>query len=247
VTSDQTHTEGAAARSAAEAGDLRSLIEGARVVLWDFDGPVCRLFARHSAERVAKGMVDWLAGRGLRGLLSEDESELSNPHAVLRAVASQRPDSGLVIELEARLTEEERRAASTAWPTPYADPLIRTWTKRGRRLAVATNNSPVAVRTYLKSRGLDACFTPHVYGRTRDLSLLKPNPYCLNRALDATGTAPSEALMIGDSSFDYEAAASADVPFLGYACTPEKARLLRESGTTVIVDSLEPVLRILRG
>jgi hypothetical protein len=105
VTSDQTHTEGAAARSAAEAGDLRSLIEGARVVLWDFDGPVCRLFARHSAERVAKGMVDWLAGRGLRGLLSEDESELSNPHAVLRAVASQRPDSGLVIELEARLTE----------------------------------------------------------------------------------------------------------------------------------------------
>ncbi|GHF70689.1 HAD family hydrolase [Streptomyces thermodiastaticus] len=247
MTSDQTHTEGAAARSAAGAGDLRSLIEGARVVLWDFDGPVCRLFARHSAERVAKGMVDWLAGRGLSALLPEDERQWSDPHAVLRTVAERRPGSDLVTELEARLTAEERRAADSAWPTPYADPLIRTWTARGRRLAVATNNSPVAVRSYLASRGLDGCFAPHVYGRTRELHRLKPDPYCLDRALNATGAAASEALMIGDSPSDLEAAVRAGVPFLGCVHSPKKARLLRKSGATVVVDSLEPVLRIVRG
>ncbi|GAA2876586.1 HAD family hydrolase [Streptomyces mexicanus] len=247
MTSDQTRTEAVAAQTATETGKLRNLIKGARVVLWDFDGPICRLFAGHSAERVATELVGWLEGRGLRGLLSEDERELLDPHAVLRAVDHRHPGSDLVAELEARLTEEELRATASAWPTPYADPLIRTWSALGRRLAVATNNSPLVVRAYLDSRGLSACFAPHVYGRTRELRRLKPDPHCLNRALHATGVAPAKALMIGDTPADHEAALRAGVPFLGYAHNARKEKLLRESGATAVVDSLEPVLRIVRG
>lgn len=242
MTSDTTQTEPVTA----ETENLRDLITRARVVLWDFDGPICRLFAGHSADRVATDLVDWLEGRGLHGLLTGTERESLDPHVVLRAVDRRHPGSDLVAELEERLTQEELRAAASAWPTPYADPLIRTWTALGSRLAITTNNSPVVVRRYLDSRGVLSCFAPHIYGRTQDLHHLKPDPHCLNRALTATGVAPRDALMIGDTPSDHEASLRAGVPFLGYARNPRKAKLLRESGAETIVDSLEPLLRTLR-
>lgn len=225
---------------------LPEVIRRARVVLWDFDGPICRLFAGHSAERVAGELVDWLEGRGLHGLLSAAERESLDPHVVLRAVDRRHPDSDLVAELEERLTQEELRAATSAMPTAWADPLIRTWTAVGSRLAITTNNSPRVVRAYLDDRGLTACFAPHIYGRTQDLRRLKPDPHCLNRALSAMGAAPTAALMIGDAPSDLAAARQAGVPFLGYARNERKAKPLLDAGAAHVVTSLEPLLRALR-
>ncbi|WP_268220192.1 HAD family hydrolase [Streptomyces sp. EMB24] len=229
-----------------EPNDLRNLIEGARVVLWDFDGPVCRLFAGHSAERVARDLVDWLEGRGLHGLLDEPARESLDPHVVLRAVDRRHPGSDLVAELEERLTQEELKAAASARPTPYADPLVRTWTAVGARLAITTNNSPRVVKEYLTSRGLLPCFAPHLYGRTQELRYLKPHPHCVQRALNAMGAAPSTALMIGDTPSDFLAARAAGVPFLGYARNERKTKVLEEAGAEMIVSSLEPVLKAVR-
>ncbi|MEU6348722.1 HAD family hydrolase [Streptomyces sp. NPDC047072] len=242
MTSDTTQTE----LVAEEIDALRELITRARVVLWDFDGPICRLFAGHSADRVADELVEWLAGRGLHSLLTEDERRSLDPHVVLRAVDRRRPGSDLVAELEERLTQEELRATESAMPTPFADPLIRTWKAVGSRLAIATNNSPRVVREYLTSRGLTSCFAPHIYGRTQHLNHLKPDPHCLNRALSAMGSAPHAALMIGDTPSDYLAANEAGVPFLGYARNERKQKLLKDAGATAIVDSLAPVLEALR-
>jgi HAD superfamily hydrolase (TIGR01509 family) len=242
VTSDTTQTEPVTAETEA----LRGLITRARAVLWDFDGPICRLFAGHAADRVADDLVEWLEGRGLHGLLTEDERRSLDPHIVLRAVDRRHRGSDLVDELEERLTQEELRATSSAMPTPYADPLIRTWKAVGSRLAIATNNSPRVVRTYLAGRGLTPCFAPHIYGRTQQLNHLKPDPHCLNRALNAMGSAPSDALMIGDTPSDLLAADAAGVPFLGYARNERKEKLLREAGATAVVDSLETVLKLVR-
>ncbi|MGY3787563.1 HAD family hydrolase [Streptomyces antibioticus] len=246
VTSDMRQTQKATSDTRTEAADLREVITRARVVLWDFDGPICRLFAGHSAERVAERLVDWLEGRGLHGLLTEPERESLDPHVVLRAVDRRHPGSDLVAELEERLTKEELRAVVSAWPTPYADPLIRTWTAVGARLAVTTNNSPRVASRYLEGRGLMACFAPHLYGRTQDLHLLKPDPHCLKRALNAMGSAPGDALMIGDTPSDFLAASAAGVPFLGYARNERKEKLLRGVGATAVVGSLDVVLKVIR-
>ncbi|MEW2134763.1 HAD family hydrolase [Streptomyces sp. NPDC005435] len=229
-----------------ETDALRDLIERARVVLWDFDGPICRLFAGHTAESVAAGMVDRLAELGLADLLTDAERDTLDPQVVLTAVGGARPGGELVAELEELLTEEELRATASAMPTAYADPLIRTWTAVGARLAVTTNNSPLVVHAYLAGRGLAGCFGPHVYGRSRDLHLLKPDPDCLDRALAALGADPADALMIGDSPTDWFAARTAGVPFLGYARSERKAKLLREAGAGQVVPSLEPVLNLVR-
>ncbi|WP_405480164.1 HAD family hydrolase [Streptomyces sp. NBC_00009] len=230
---------------AEETENLRELIKNARYVIFDFDGPICRLFARHKAERIAADLVEWLEGRGLHGLLSDLERQSLDPQEVLRAVDRRHPQSDLVEELEERLTKEELRAASSAWPTEYADPLIRTWKAVGAHLAIATNNSPRAAKRYLTTRGLTECFSPHIYGRTQDLHRLKPDPHCLVRAMNALGADPTATLMIGDTPSDYVAAFSAGVPFLGYARHEAKAKLLREAGAQSVVGSLASVRRIL--
>ncbi|WP_435798603.1 HAD family hydrolase [Streptomyces prasinus] len=252
VTSDTTRTGPVAhgtendRKGLDDPAGLKELISGARVVLWDFDGPVCRLFAGHSAQRVATDLVEWLEGRGLRGLLTESERESPDPYAVLRAVDRRHPGSDLPAELEARLTREELRAVSSAWPTAYADPLIRTWTAVGARSAIATDNSPRAVRDYLADRGLLGCFAPHVYGRTRQLGRLEPASHRVHRALNAMGAAPDSALMIGGTPAGLHAATAAGVPFLGHAREEERGRLLRAAGATTVLSSLEPVLAGLR-
>ncbi|WP_308406231.1 HAD-IA family hydrolase [Streptomyces sp. AC602_WCS936] len=242
MTSDTTRTGPGPAT-----GNLGRLLNGARFVLWDFDGPICRLFAGHRAEQVAADLVDWLGRRGLRGLLTDQELDSPDPHAVLRAVDRRHPRSDLVEELEERLTQEELRATASAMPTAYADPLIRTWTAVGVRLAVATNNSPLVVRAYLSGRGLLPSFSPHIYGRTQELRLLKPDPHTLVRALNALGAAPAASLFIGDSPSDCEAARRAGIPFLGYGRDGRKARLLTEAGADTVVGSFAPLLELLRG
>jgi len=243
VTSDTTQTGPVATQTE----NLREVITRARFVLFDFDGPICRLFAGHSAEDVAKDLVEWLERQGLRGLLTERERVHPDPMVVLYAVNRRRPQSDLVAELEERLTQQELKAAPSAWPTAYADPLIRTWSAVGARLAVATNNSALTASKYLQSRGLLDHFAPNIYGRTQDLHHLKPDPHCLNRAMSALGAAPSASLMIGDAPSDFHAAQEAGVPFLGYARNEAKEKALREAGAEDVVGSLEPVLRILRG
>ncbi|MER6122800.1 HAD family hydrolase [Streptomyces sp. NPDC001795] len=243
VTPDTTQTEPVTA----ETEQLRGLVTGTRFVLFDFDGPICRLFAGHFAEGVARDLVEWLERQGLQGLLTEEERDHPDPQAVLLAVHKRHPGSDLVAELEERLTQQELRAVASAQPTGHADPLVRTWRALGARLAITTNNSARAAAAYLAGRGLAECFAPHIYGRTPELHRMKPDPYHLNRALRAMGAAPDAAVMIGDAPSDLAAAAQAGVPFLGYARNERKDKLLRDAGAETIVTSLEPVLRVLRG
>ncbi|MEV8406107.1 HAD hydrolase-like protein [Streptomyces niveus] len=226
--------------------DLRELFDATTCVLFDFDGPVCRLFAGYPADGVADGLVDWLRRQGRADLLSEDDARSGDPHAVLRAVALAAPGSAFLAELEDQLTEHERRATDTAEPTPDADKLIRTLRAGRYRLAITTNNSASIVERYLTARGLLDCFKPHIHGRTQDLLRLKPDPDCLLRALDSTGTAAGRALMIGDTPADCVAAHKAGVAFVGYARNERKRKLLLGVGATIIVPSMGPLLDAVR-
>ncbi|MFF1376412.1 HAD family hydrolase [Streptomyces sp. NPDC058308] len=249
MTPDSTQSDTASVQQAANETDyVRDTIKRARFVLLDFDGPICRLFAGLSAAQIADEQIRWLAARGLHGLLTDDVRDETDPFAVLRAVDVRRPHSDLVAELEERLTQDELSAVPSAWPTPYADAVIRTWKATGAGLAITTNNSARTADRYLESRGLTACFTPHVYGRTDDLHLLKPHPSVLNRALTAMGAERSATVMVGDAPSDFRAAREAGVAFLGFARNDRKAKLLREAGAPdeCLVPSWERVLRLLR-
>lgn len=216
---------------------MRDLLSNADCVLFDFDGPICSLFAVHSAASVARRL------RALADAHRVPMAPTDDPHAVLRAAARQQPGSALVALLERALSQEEIRAAATAQPTAHAAGLIGALAARGRRLAVVTNNSPLAAASYLARHRLANHFQGHVHGRTGETALLKPHPDSLRRALRSTGTEPRRALMIGDTSSDLDAARAAGVPFLGYAPDAARAAELAAAGAGHVTTSLGKVLR----
>lgn len=240
MTPETTHTEPVTAETAR----LASLVASTRYVLWDMDGPICKLFAGYPAHQIAGELVEKIDQLGMGGLLTEQERSGNDPHDALRGVHERRPGSDLVLELEEWLTRRELQAVPKAMPTPHADPLIRTWSSLGVRFAITTNNAALAAAAYVESRGLAECF-PYVYGRTPNLDLMKPNPHSLEEAIKAMGAVPSATLMIGDAVTDLEAARQAGVSFLGYARNAGKERRLRDAGAEVVVGSLKQVLDVL--
>ncbi|MGK3944441.1 HAD-IA family hydrolase [Streptomyces caeruleatus] len=240
VTPETTHTEPVTAETAR----LASLVASTRYVLWDMDGPICKLFAGYPAHQIAGELVEKIDQLGMGGLLTEQERSGNDPQDALRAVHERRRGSDLVLELEEWLTRRELTAVATALPTPYVDPLIRTWWSYGVRFAITTNNAAAAATAYVESRRLTDCF-PHVYGRTPNLDLMKPDPHCLEQAVKAMGAVPSATLMIGDTATDLQAAQRAGVAFLGYAINEHKERTLKQAGADVVVSSMEQVLKVL--
>ncbi|MFC8434229.1 HAD family hydrolase [Streptomyces sp. NPDC057253] len=230
---------------AAEKAQLSSLVASARYVLWDLDGPICRLFAGYPAHEIAGELVNKIDLLGMGALLTEQERSSNDPQEALRGVHERHRGSDLVLELEEWLTRRELAAVPKARPTPYADPVIRTWSSLGVRFAITTNNAAAAAEAYIGTRRLKDCF-PYVYGRTSNLDQMKPNPYCLEEAIKAMGAVPAATLMIGDAATDLEAARQAGVEFLGYARNEDKERTLREAGAEVVVRSLDEVLVVLR-
>ncbi|MDT0270844.1 HAD hydrolase-like protein [Streptomyces sp. DSM 44915] len=221
---------------------MRGLISNAHCVLFDFDGPVCQLFAVRSAESVAVRLRSLVGELALTPLLTAELRASRDPHRVLREIARQRPHRGAVDRLEAALTQEEISAAGSARPTPYAAALIAALATRGRQVAIATNNSPLAALRYLERQRLTGFLGGRVFGRTADLARLKPHPDSVLRALAATGVSPARSLMIGDSLADHGAATAAGVPFLGYALDDAGEDAFRAAGAECVVRSLQCVL-----
>ncbi|WFE57321.1 HAD family hydrolase [Micromonospora sp. WMMD712] len=209
---------------------LASLVGRARVLLLDFDGPVCAVFARHPASAVADELRRLLAGRGVPlppGIRHEPD-----PLAVLRFTATLgRP--AVVRLVDEALTRAEVTAARTAAPTPYGREAIVAAHRAGRRVAVVSNNSAACVRAYLDARGLTSYVHP-VVGRPEGApGRMKPDPYPVLAALREWDAEPADCVLVGDSATDVEAAHAAGVAAIGYANKPGKRARLATADATI--------------
>ncbi|MGI5353329.1 HAD family hydrolase [Streptomyces sp. CA-250714] len=234
---------------------MEHAISSAQCVIFDFDGPLCHLFARRTAASVAGRLRETYAtdADGSAGTWPETTDPLRLLTAAFddpTLLSQQSPR-----EMEQSLTLEEVAAAKLAFPTGYADALVRTLCATGRTVAVATDNSADAVARYLAGRSLLEAFSPgmrpgdgtpaQVCGRVCDGAgplRLKPDPDCVLRALESTGADAAKTVMIGDSAQDVAAARAAGVGFVGYARNERKERELRGAGAEWVVASLRDVL-----
>ncbi|WP_326796657.1 HAD-IA family hydrolase [Streptomyces sp. NBC_01808] len=225
---------------------LEEVLESAKCVFFDFDGPICRLFSAYPAAQVA-GQLRTMLHRRAAGMAGTPEYDSNDPHSILAAARRLLPDDGIVREVEMLLTKEEKTAAATATPTPYAHELVAELHTLGRTLAITSNNSAAAIQVHLEWQELSQYFSPHVHGRRPDGSGLKPDPDCLRRALESTGTTPGDCVMLGDTPSDWQAAKAVGVAFIGYARAPHKEQALRQADAPLTVGSLDAVLHALRG
>jgi phosphoglycolate phosphatase len=80
----------------------------------------------------------------------------------------------------------------------------------GLQLACLTNKPLSFAKPLLQAKGLDHFFT-HVYGGD-SFERKKPDPLPLVKTCEALGVSPAQALMVGDSSNDAQAARAAGCP-----------------------------------
>jgi phosphoglycolate phosphatase-like HAD superfamily hydrolase len=231
--------------------DSAQRVIAAQCVIFDFDGPLCHLFARRPAAAIAKRLRDTYAlhpaGMDASGDASGTWHGTTDPLRLLTAAFDDAAalDHESARRMERSLALEEIAAAEVAFPTGYADALVRTLHAMGRSLAVATDNCADAVHRYLAGRALLEPFAGRVRGRICDdgaAPRLKPDPDCVLRALAATGAAAAETVMIGDSARDVTAARAAGIGFVGYARNERKEHELHDAGAEWVVGSLRDIL-----
>lgn len=98
--------------------------------------------------------------------------------------------------------------------TPGAKDLIRRLRDAGYRLIIATSAKEEEMNAMLEQVGLDDLITRRT--TSDDAEHSKPDPDIIQAALRKAGLRATEAIMIGDTPYDIEAAARAGVPAIAF-------------------------------
>lgn len=196
----------------------------ARAVLFDFDGPLCDVFAGYPASVVA---------RELDGLVGQPHAT-EDPLEVLKLSADQ--SSEILMRTENALVAAEVTAVRQGVATPGGVAAIRKALTVGCRVGVVSNNSAQAVLEFLSMHQLGESSVTVVGRAPGKPWLMKPNPWPIQEALRQIECAPEAAVFVGDSATDIEAAVAANVSCVAYANKPGKLDEFRSSGAIVIDD-----------
>nr|BFE75564.1 HAD family hydrolase [Actinoplanes digitatis] len=222
--------------------DLDRLFADVDVILLDFDGPVCGIFAGYPAHDVAAELVELLHQHRVEvpGSLASE----TDPLEVLRWTGSTGNQSIMRI-VEDALCEAERRAVQTAAPTPYGREVIVAARQAGLPVAVVSNNSAGAVAAYLAAHRLTGHVTPVIGRAYAEPERMKPNPEPITRAVRMLGAAPGRSVLVGDSLSDIDGGKAVGVRVIGYANRPPKVDAFRKAGADVVITSMGPIAETL--
>jgi len=95
---------------------------------------------------------------------------------------------------------------------PEAAPVLQALAGRGIATAVVTNTGSALAKETVRGAGLE----PDAIVGATDVASPKPAPDMVTLACERLGVSPAEALLVGDSRFDAEAARAAGVRFVGF-------------------------------
>ncbi len=180
-------------------------------IVWDFDGTLV-----DSRPLIEAGMDHALGLLGLAGRADIQEAWLRNV--------------GLPVEQGLQNTFEPvgldpgevlKVYRSFDWlgnehllqPFPGMRDLVAELSELGHPQSIATSKRALPLRRQLAGLGWEGRFDPIM--TPDDVTQAKPHPESLQRILQATGEAPEDLIMVGDTPFDLEMARAAGVPAVG--------------------------------
>lgn len=192
--------------------DLSRMIETSTAILFDFDGPLCDVFAGLPAPGVAR-RLETVAGCHF----STDD-----PLEVLRESFLQDLDTRQAVE--DCLVRAEIEAVQVSAPEVSGIAALRSFSAHGRRIAVVSNNSADAIEVFVTRHGLEAIASTVVGRAYRRPELMKPDPWSITSAVEELGSDRHRTVLVGDSMTDIEAAQRAGVHCIAYANKPSKVQ-----------------------
>ncbi|WPB92263.1 HAD family hydrolase [Streptomyces malaysiensis] len=217
---------------------LTKVVEATSGVLFDFDGPICDVFAGRSAPGVARELAEVVVQYD--ATLGGKVDGVGDPMEILRlAMQGGEP---VIRAIEESLTKAEVSAIKVAGPpVPGAVAALEAAHSSGRKVAVVSNNSTACVRAYLMLHGLRH-LVHEVIGRAAYRpELMKPDPHSLLLAAARLRVHPHHCTLIGDSVTDVEAARAAGTMSIGFANKPQKDLALAETGANAVVTDMTTI------
>jgi HAD superfamily hydrolase (TIGR01509 family) len=153
------------------------------------------------------------------------------------------PDTAEGDKLADRHDELFRRFRDGLQPTNGAADLVRAYAARGATVVLATSagkDELAALR-----RALDADDAIDAVTTADDAAVSKPAPDIVHRALELAGVSAAEAVFIGDTVWDVQAAHRAGVRCLTVTCGGTTAEELRRAGAVgVFADPAEVLAQL---
>ncbi len=125
---------------------------------------------------------------------------------------------------------------------PGARQLMQRLKDEGNTVVLASSAKEDEVEHYLKL--LDAHDLADAWTTSADVDSTKPEPDLVHVALQSGG-GPSEAVMVGDSVFDCEAAKRLDVPTLAVLTGGFSEQELSDAGAAEVFDSPRALLEVI--
>lgn len=221
---------------------LAEVLEATRAVLFDFDGPICDVFAGRPAPDVARHLAETLSE--FDSALGSKAHGTDDPMEVLR-LAPQGGEPALRA-IEEELTKAEVTAVRLAGPPiPGAVAALEAARASGRKVAIVSNNSTACVRAFLMLHELRHLVDVVVGRAPYWPDAMKPDPHSLLLASSELDTHPRDCTLIGDSVTDVEATKATGGRSIGYANKPGKERVLGDAGADVVVTAMAAVAEAL--
>jgi phosphoglycolate phosphatase len=215
--------------------------ETPRAVIWDLDGTLI-----DSARDLAASLNELLNQHGLRGhrvrrvrpMIGCGVSRLVQRAFTASGVHLEGEDLDRVVRRFLRIYRTSCTRETELRPRTR-EALLQLYNS-GVRQGVCTNKPEDITRLILADLDITGFFESVVGGDTTPYR--KPRPESLLHCIDALGETPRNALMIGDSATDVEAARAAGVPILvvpgGYSEDPPESL-----GADGVVHDLEDLAR----
>jgi HAD superfamily hydrolase (TIGR01509 family) len=121
-------------------------------------------------------------------------------------------------------------------PTEGARELVAALRARGDATVLASSARREEVEHYVDL--LDVRELANAWTSSDDVSATKPEPDLIEHALQRTGCAPQEAIMVGDSTWDIEAAARAGVATIAVMTGGFSEQELCDAGARAVYESV---------
>lgn len=223
---------------------MGTLLCDATALLFDFDGPICSVFAGIPATTIASKLRDFAVV-----LTSSNPppnmQETDDPFEILKWAA--RFGDGTATHVERALRAYEVAAVATAQSVAVTHAILRHLRSTGIKVAVVSNNSYDSITRYLDQHDLSPCVSLISARTEANPQLLKPSGFLVDKAISGLGIAPSQAIFFGDSPTDVHAGKNAGVITVGYANRPGKVGLLKSAGPPLVITDMTIVLNALTG
>lgn len=215
------------------------MTESTRLVVFDCDGTL--------ADSEASILASLKYAFAAEELAVPDEARmrahigLSMDHFI-SGVFGGAADPDLALRLKQHYREEFQRRRIDQGPDPLFPglrDLLHELASAGVLLAVATGKSRRGLRTWIDGHGLGPLF---VSLQTADDAPSKPHPGMILQAMAEAGVSPERTVMVGDTTFDVQAAVAANVRAVGVAWGHHTPAQLLDAGASAVVDTT-PELR----